>query len=303
MNIIPCISCRNRKSCNSDSEGAYLISKDCKPLKQHPLTGICSWKQRTMSFFFPGDRFPVFDAVAIPGIPPEKFGPPLRFNPYCQDYEQYVSGIDCVGYEFVPKGEEVNQHRMEVLYNVVNDAYFRTVCQNDANLKRTSRWKSCVWRCCNVDRKVEDDWGMAYLARRDLVLRDPNRDKSQNLLQGVVEWKFNLKKAGLQVKNLQVRVPHKLYRDGVVVVTICSRDDYTVLLDAQNLKSVSRAVGWDEFIIRAELSGAQASGGYQNAYQNAQLFRQPLSTDRMFVNEDWKNPFKVVIEMEKASEQ
>ncbi|XP_055355826.1 peptide-N(4)-(N-acetyl-beta-glucosaminyl)asparagine amidase-like isoform X2 [Paramacrobiotus metropolitanus] len=257
-----------------------------------------------MSFIFPADHFPIFNAIAVPGIPPEEFGPPLCCNPYSALYKRAVSGIEGGargGYEFVPKDEEISQKRMEVLYNVVDDAYVRRV---RGNKKSKSEWKNGVWRCCNVDRKVEHDWGMAYLARKDIDLdesapqyrqewKSADPGKQGSFLKGVIEWRFNLRKAGLRVKNLELRVPYKVYRDGDVVVTVCSRDDYTVLLDSQTLKSVPRAVGWDDFVIRAELSGVQGI-----AYQNAQLFRQPLKTDRM--NEEWKHPFKVVIEMEEA---
>jgi PNGase C-terminal domain, mannose-binding module PAW len=97
---------------------------------------------------------------------------------------------------------------------------------------------------------------------------------------------------GLKVKNLLLRLPHKNYRDGKVRVLVCSRDDYTVLLDTQELKPVVRAQGWEDFIIRAELTGREDGV----CYQNAQLFRQTL--DQQTISANWKDPFKVIIEME-----
>ena len=87
-------------------------------------------------------------------------------------------------------------------------------------------------------------------------------------------------------------MPHKTYRDGKVRVLVCSRDDHTVLLNTQEMTHVVRATGWNDFIIRAELSGKEGEVNYQNA----QVFRQPLNQPP--VNADWMQLFKVTIEME-----
>lgn len=100
------------------------------------------------------------------------------------------------------------------------------------------------------------------------------------------------------MKDLKVRIPYKVYRDGKVKVTVCSTDDYTVVLDPQHLKTVHRALGWEDFVIRVELSGEKHDPDYNNGYQNAQLFRQPL--DKTVLHPEWSNPFKIMVEMEKS---
>ena len=95
-----------------------------------------------------------------------------------------------------------------------------------------------------------------------------------------------------------MRLPSTTFRDGKVRVLVCSSEDYTVLLDTQQTKEIFRAQGWDDFVVRVEMSGVRASQHYVNCYQNAQIFRQPLN--RPLQNPEWSNPFCVLIEMENA---
>ena len=96
------------------------------------------------------------------------------------------------------------------------------------------------------------------------------------------------------MKTLRMRLPSTSFRDGKVRVLVCSPDDYTVLLDTQQTREIFRAQGWNDFVIRVELWGAQDDEG--TSYQKAQLFRQPLHRPQH--NPEWFNPFRVLIEME-----
>lgn len=106
--------------------------------------------------------------------------------------------------------------------------------------------------------------------------------------------------AGKKVKKLSLRLPCTNFRDGRVRVLVCSREDYTVLLDTQRTTEVFRAQGWDDFIIRAELSGKEQLGHFVTTYQNAQIFRQPFALPQWGNQSVWNSSFHVVIEMQDA---
>ena len=85
-----------------------------------------------------------------------------------------------------------------------------------------------------------------------------------------------------------------------------AREDYTVLLDAQHKTEVYRAEGWEDFIIRVELTGEKRSLQWCNTYQNAQLFRQPWqglareNVESSKCGDPFRHPFHVSIEMADA---
>ncbi|OQV23463.1 putative Peptide-N(4)-(N-acetyl-beta-glucosaminyl)asparagine amidase [Hypsibius exemplaris] len=231
------------------------------------------------SFVFPANHFPSF-AIRRAG----ECSPSLSSDPIFRYLRSDELEVPFPSQEFRPTAKEVHAGRMEVVYNFNADAY----CQD--GVRTISGWSHGAWRLHNMARKKEEDWGMGYISREDMS------EIGISLPDGMVEYRFNLKEAHMMVKKLQVRLPHKTYRDGKVRVLVYSKDDYTVLLDTQELTTVVRAIGWDDFVIRAELSGSEHDPVFHNAYQNAQLFRQPLRGDP--IHPDWKDLFKVFIDME-----
>lgn len=133
-------------------------------------------------FIFPPNRFPSFDPVPDPPPPAEEFGPPLSFDPHGAAYQTDDLTFHQPAYQFTPKQGEIAAKKMDVSYNVVEDCYRRNDLQGDRG------WAQSLWRYCNVSRKVEEDWAMAYLARTDIF--------KENILNAVMEYRFNLRDAG-----------------------------------------------------------------------------------------------------------
>ncbi|OQV23464.1 Oxidative stress-induced growth inhibitor 2 [Hypsibius exemplaris] len=232
----------------------------------------------TENFIFPGNRFPPFTPPLEVPHPAEEFGPPLSFLPDSAEYAESDLEFLPTEFSFRPTKAEIEAGRMELSYNLLGDVYLQS-----GEKRSTPGWRNSVWRAYNIERKEEFDWKMGYLARVDM-----EGSPDENVYDGLLEYRFNLKDAGMVVKKLFLRLPYKTYRDGKVRVLVCSRDDYTVVLDTQELNPVVRATGWEDFIIRVELSGAVFGDG--PAYQNSQLLRQPLNQEP--ISADWKEPFK-----------
>jgi len=220
----------------------------------------------------------------------DKYGPDLLFDPNSREYREGLGqDIQTKRYQFTPTESEITAKSMEVRYNSVNDSYFRRL-PNRVGMTQPPRipgWQNCTWRYYNVEREVEDHHYMAYLGRVDT--------REENIWNGFLEYRFNLRPAGLKVKSLNLRVPFKNYRDGSIKVWVSSKSNYTAVLNSQELRPVPDAKGWDDFVIRIELSGIDDDPKYKNTFQNAQLFREELHEP---IDGDWYDPFRVEIIME-----
>ena len=179
----------------------------------------------------------------------------------------------------------------EVSYSTVNDAYLL----NDT--KVVNDWKSLVFKYANVERKVETDWKMCYLARKPGTARafiewhfDLNMDRvidhielvceSQCYESGEIKWTFNLIDC---VKN---ETSSELVLDKTSVASTTANDRFRVelnerghfLIRAQNsfLELDKNFLVNKKLMIRVEMS----NGSGENAWQHTQLFRQSLNAKK-----------------------
>ena len=153
-------------------------------------------------FIFPADRFPCFEPASGEGLnlTTEKFGPSLTFDPLSDVYARSGIKFEQDGYQFIPEGDELKSEVMEVLYNVVDDVYTRPrYGSNSGNFHRKG-WKNGVWRYCNIEKKVERDWNMGYLARQGLSI-----DGEGNTLDAFLDFRFNLLAAGIPVDRTRLQ--------------------------------------------------------------------------------------------------
>ena len=106
-------------------------------------------------------------------------------------------------------GQEAGQV-MELSYDVVKDSYSTS---NTAGGERQG-WRGGVWSSRNIERKVETDWNMVYLARLE------GSDREQ---QGEIEWRVKARE-GERISRVVLRVESTVYHGASVRWQLCGGD-------------------------------------------------------------------------------
>ncbi|CAN7997100.1 unnamed protein product [Ixodes hexagonus] len=142
-------------------------------------------------------------------------------------------------------------------YSASKDEYF--VLEDGVEMVRLSGWAKGAFSASRMFRKVEQDWKMTYLARRE------------DAAEGSISWKLDFS-PGSAVKKLEVKCESTTYEDGKVEWHLAS-ESRTILLDeGKKMHTVTCLKGAQALCLKARVSGGRGS----NAWQHAQLFRQPL---------------------------
>ncbi|KAJ6666463.1 hypothetical protein lerEdw1_020186 [Lerista edwardsae] len=202
---------------------------------------------------------------------------------------------------FIPTGQEKASKRLHLRYNIVEDCY-RRISNND---EKINGWEKGVWKMESIWRKVETDWKIVYLARKE------------GSLSGYICWKFECGSVGLKIDNISVRTSSQTFqsgrvrwmlRSGSTVVNVnggkcetfyhslpCCLVGSRTKTNSQPFVGIDMSVRWasqftqqvrdkslhtypdisnvTEVILEAELSG----GDGDIAWQHTQLFRQSLN--------------------------
>lgn len=138
---------------------------------------------------------------------------------------------------------------------MVNDVYTRP----NNNNERTPGVFSLLYQSKNINRKVEEDWKMAYLCRTP-------GSKSAD-----VSWKISL--AGLKVKKLSIHMGSaSLFHSGRASSTLCGGMLCSMINDAGDFETTELSEA--EYV---ELSINLRGGEGENAWQHAQIFRNALN--------------------------
>lgn len=149
--------------------------------------------------------------------------------------------------------EEIANKKFSLEYSCTDDNYVR-------GHEVIKGWRTYANCSGSVQRKVEEDWKMAYLCRYD------------NEKEAEVSWSINLK--DVKVKSFRLQVfGATTYENGAVTITLCAGDVCYPMRKGSNelvLDDVPSAI----VKISAHLSG----GAGDNAFQHAQLFRTPLDS-------------------------
>ncbi|EDL94094.1 similar to peptide N-glycanase [Rattus norvegicus] len=158
---------------------------------------------------------------------------------------------------FIPSENEKISKQFHLRYDIVRDRYIR-VSDNNANI---SGWENGVWKMESIFRKVEKDWNMVYLARKE------------GSSFAYISWKFECGSAGLKVDNVSIRTSSQSFETGSVRWKLRSEMAQVNLLGDRNLRSYDDFCGATEVTLEAELS----RGDGDVAWQHTQLFRQSLN--------------------------
>ncbi|KAL0593294.1 Peptide-N-asparagine amidase [Plecturocebus cupreus] len=158
---------------------------------------------------------------------------------------------------FIPSEYEKISKQLLLCYNIVKDRYVR-VSNNNQTI---SGWENGVWKMESIFRKVETDWHMVYLARKE------------GSSSAYISWKFECGSVGLKVDSISIRTSSQTFQTGTIEWKLRSDTARVELTGDKNLHSYADFSGATEVILEAELSG----GDGDIAWQHTQLFRQSLN--------------------------
>ncbi|KAH0513869.1 Peptide-N(4)-(N-acetyl-beta-glucosaminyl)asparagine amidase [Microtus ochrogaster] len=171
---------------------------------------------------------------------------------------------------FIPSVNEKISKQFHLRYDVVKDRYIRVSNNNEY----ISGWENGVWKMESIFRKVETDWNMVYLARKE------------GSSFAYISWKFECGSVGLKIDNVSVRTSSQSFESGSVRWKLRSDAAQVNLLGDKNIRSYNDFSGATEVTLEAELS--RGDGGV--AWQHTQLFRQSLSDPA-------ENGLEIIIEL------
>ncbi|XP_064444833.1 peptide-N(4)-(N-acetyl-beta-glucosaminyl)asparagine amidase isoform X2 [Mirounga angustirostris] len=158
---------------------------------------------------------------------------------------------------FIPSENEKILKQLHLCYNVVKDSYVR-VSNNNQTI---SGWENGVWKMESIFRKVETDWNMVYLARRE------------GSSYAYISWKFECGSVDLKVDSISIRTSSQTFQTGTIQWKLRSETAQVELSGDKTLHSYHDFSGATEVILEAKLS--RGDGGV--AWQHTQLFRQSLN--------------------------
>jgi len=148
-----------------------------------------------------------------------------------------------------PSNSEVDSGVMTVSYDVVSDIY-----THGDEVKEG--FAAGLWSSDNVNRKVESDWNMVYIARNE-----------GNCGQGEVEWKFVMRE-GYTIDRVILDVDSTCFKTGTVRWQLCS--DSICLMPSPGVQLDTRQMAGTRHVsLHATLTGGEGD----TAWQHTQLFR------------------------------
>ncbi|XP_063518177.1 peptide-N(4)-(N-acetyl-beta-glucosaminyl)asparagine amidase isoform X2 [Pongo pygmaeus] len=158
---------------------------------------------------------------------------------------------------FIPCENEKISKQLHLCYNIVKDRYVRVSNNNET----ISGWENGVWKMESIFRKVETDWHMVYLARKE------------GSSFAYISWKFECGSVGLKVDSISIRTSSQTFQTGTIEWKLRSDTARVELTGDNSLHSYADFSGATEVILEAELS----RGDGDVAWQHTQLFRQSLN--------------------------
>ncbi|KAM6222773.1 peptide-N(4)-(N-acetyl-beta-glucosaminyl)asparagine amidase isoform 1-T1 [Rhynchocyon petersi] len=166
-------------------------------------------------------------------------------------------GLEANETVFIPSENERTSKELHLCYNVVSDSYVR-VSDNNHTI---SGWENGVWKMESVFRKVEADWDMVYLARKE------------GSSSAYISWKFECGSVGLIIDTISIRTSSHTFQTGTVQWRLRSDTVQVELIGDKTLRTYDDFCGVTDVILEAELSRGEG----EVAWQHTQLFRQSLN--------------------------
>ncbi|XP_048848793.1 peptide-N(4)-(N-acetyl-beta-glucosaminyl)asparagine amidase isoform X1 [Brienomyrus brachyistius] len=177
------------------------------------------------------------------------------------------------GYVFVPTETERTMKRFHLQYNVTKNQY----CRVSSGQEALQGWERGAWKWDSVNRKVENDWQMVYLA------------PTEGSTSGNLSWRFDCGPTGLKIKTVSVRACSQTFHSGRVSWRMRSGRDTVDFLGDGKMHSAPNFSGSTDLVVEAELGGSEG----ELSWQHSQLFRHSLK-------EAEDSSLEIVIEMAEA---
>ncbi|KAJ9576021.1 hypothetical protein L9F63_007121 [Diploptera punctata] len=183
-----------------------------------------------------------------------------------------TQGEALVPYVWKPTQAEIAAGKMHIKYSASKNKYFREV-----GMEEHQSWDRGVYEAKSVCRKEEEDWKMVYIAR------------TEGSEEGSVSWKFDLTGTGVVVDIVQLSFFSKLYKTGQVNLKMCGPETCVLVPLKETMFETDAFRGNTHLEVTAKLKG----GSGDNAWQQAQLFRQELTNYTDY-------PFEIIIKLKKV---
>lgn len=193
-------------------------------------------------------------------------------------------------YIFVPTDEEINNKRLTLSYCCTSDKYFRGTKKESFRVG----WKNGAAEVISVFRKYEHDWTtvIAYLLGRGVQEDDLTSLQTGNAYlarlqgspSGLIAWKVDLTSSDLVMDEVTITAKVTTTETGRVDWKLVGDDEDTKSLDfsnGQKLLKTSSLSGSKTLKLTAQLSGGRGD----NAWKQAKLFSQPISSANDFTFE------------------
>lgn len=166
-------------------------------------------------------------------------------------------GVQTKSVAFVPTEKEKAAKRFHLQYNIVDDQYTRVSNGNEV----IAGWENGAWVNESMHRKVENDWKMVYLARKE------------GTTLAKIGWKVECASTGLRVESISVRTSSQTFESGTINWKLYSAETQVNVNPDKNLCSYPEFLNVSEVVLEAELYGGEGSC----AWQHTQLFRESLT--------------------------
>ncbi|CAF1612521.1 unnamed protein product [Rotaria sp. Silwood1] len=174
------------------------------------------------------------------------------------------------GFIYLINNEECEKGFISIEYNSVLDKYFR----NGIEENKKDGWIDKVYLSSNIQRKIEKDWKMVYLSRKQL-----NKN-------GILSWFIQLKseqELSYQFHRIQIQCPSTTFDQySQVICQLEIGDQLTIDLPQNSNSSFEYII--DETINSLSINRigfkvllkSSNDNNDDNAWQKAQLFRQSI---------------------------
>lgn len=153
--------------------------------------------------------------------------------------------------------------KMSIRYSAALNRYERLSSpQDNVVVETVERWDNGVYSARDIFRKEEKDWKIVYLCRQETAS------------DGEVQWKFESGKSGNVINNVSVVFNHAVFENGHIDIQLCGENKCIKLTSGTQHLDSNDFSGSKYLLIKATLKGGKGDC----AWQHAQLFRQPMSS-------------------------
>ncbi len=117
------------------------------------------------------------------------------------------------GYIYTINNEECEKGLFSIEYNSVKDQYIR----NRIEENKKDGWIDRVYSCSNIQRKIEKDWKMVYLSRKQI---------NSN---GMISWVIQLQEKVYRFQKINIQCPSTSFDQYAKILCQLQIGDQTII--------------------------------------------------------------------------